>query len=117
MAVAKTVWGFIENRDQRVMRRVNSWSAPRWIRFWMLTATRMGDGWLWYSLGALLLAFGGSRGYVAFGAAGAAAIFGHSCFQGSEELESSPAALPVSAALLGEGACRPTSFPFRRATR
>ena len=26
MAVAKTVWGFIENRDHRVMRRMNSWT-------------------------------------------------------------------------------------------
>ena len=74
MAVAKTVWGYIENRDHRVMRRLNSWKAPRWVRFWMLAATRMGDGWLWYSLGAILLALGGSRGYAAVGAAGCAAI-------------------------------------------
>src|ERR1700690_285506 len=76
MTVAKTVWGFIENRDHRVMRRMNTWKAPRWIRFWMLAATRMGDGWLWYSLGAILLAVGGSRGYEAVGAAGLAAIVG-----------------------------------------
>lgn len=76
MAVTKTLWGFIENRDHRVMRRLNSWSAPRWIRFWMLAATRMGDGWLWYSLGAILLAFGGMRGHAAVGAAGSAAILG-----------------------------------------
>jgi undecaprenyl-diphosphatase len=90
MAVAKTVWGFIENRDHRVMRRVNSWSAPRWIRFWMLTATRMGDGWLWYSLGTLLLAFGGSRGYLACGAAGAAAIFGIVVFKVLKKLSHRP---------------------------
>lgn len=76
MAVTKTLWGIIERRDHRVMRRLNSWSAPRWIRFWMLAATRMGDGWLWYSLGAILLAFGGPRGYAAVGAAGSAAILG-----------------------------------------
>jgi undecaprenyl-diphosphatase len=90
MAVAKTVWGFIESRDHRVMRRVNSWSAPRWIRFWMLTATRMGDGWLWYSLGALLLAFGGSRGYIAFGAAGTAAILGIFVFKALKRLSHRP---------------------------
>lgn len=90
MAVAKTVWGFIENRDHRVMRRVNNWSAPRWIRFWMLMATRMGDGWLWYSLGALLLAFGGSRRYIAFGAAGTAAILGIFVFKGLKRLSHRP---------------------------
>jgi undecaprenyl-diphosphatase len=90
MAVAKTVWGFIENRDHRVMRRLNSWSAPRWIRFWMLTATRMGDGWLWYSLGALLLAFGGPRGYSAFGAAGTAAILGILVFKALKKLSHRP---------------------------
>jgi undecaprenyl-diphosphatase len=90
MAVAKTVWDYIENRDHRVMRRVNSWRAPRWIRFWMLTSTRMGDGWLWYSLGALLLAFGGSRGYVAFGAAGSAAILGIFVFKALKKLSHRP---------------------------
>jgi undecaprenyl-diphosphatase len=90
MAVTKIVWGFIENRDHRVMRRMNGWSAPRWIRFWMLTATRMGDGWLWYSLGALLLAFGGSRGYVAFGASGSAAIIGIFVFKALKKLSHRP---------------------------
>jgi len=90
MAMAKTVWGFIENRDHRVMRRMNHWKAPRWIRFWMLTATRMGDGWLWYSLGALLLAFGGSPGYVAAGAAGSAAIAGIFMFKALKKLSHRP---------------------------
>jgi len=90
MAVAKTVWGFIENRDHRVMRRMNNWPAPRWIRFWMLTATRMGDGWLWYSLGALLVAFGGARGDVAFAAAGSAAILGIFVFKALKKLSHRP---------------------------
>ena len=80
----------IENRDHRVMRRVNSWSAPRWIRYWMLTATRMGDGWLWYSLGALLVAFGGPRGYEAVGAAGTAAIVGIFVFKALKKLSHRP---------------------------
>lgn len=86
MAVTRTVWGYIENRDHRVMRRVNSWKAPRWIRYWMLTATRMGDGWLWYGLGAILLALGGSRGCAAVGAAGSAAIFGIFVFKALKKL-------------------------------
>lgn len=86
MTVAKTVWGFIQNRDDRVMRRMNNWKAPRWIRFWMLASTRMGDGWLWYSLGAILLALGGSRGYEAVGAAGSAAIAGIFVFKALKKL-------------------------------
>jgi undecaprenyl-diphosphatase len=90
MVGAKTVWGYIERRDQRVMRRMNSWKAPRWIRFWMLTATRMGDGWLWYGLGAILLALGGSRGLAAVGAAGCAAIFGIFIFKVLKKLSHRP---------------------------
>jgi undecaprenyl-diphosphatase len=90
MTVTKSVWGFIENRDHRVMRSLNSWRAPRWIRFWMLTATRMGDGWLWYSLGAILVAFGGSRGYAAFSAAGSSAIVGVLVFKVLKSLSHRP---------------------------
>jgi undecaprenyl-diphosphatase len=90
MTVTKSVWGFIENRDHRVMRSLNSWRAPRWIRFWMLTATRMGDGWLWYTLGAILIAFGGSRGYAAFSAAGSSAIVGVLVFKVLKSLSHRP---------------------------
>jgi undecaprenyl-diphosphatase len=76
MATARTVWGFIENRDHRVMRRMNRWKAPRWIRFWMLAATRMGDGWIWYGLGAMLLVAGGHHAHAAVAAAGIAALVG-----------------------------------------
>ena len=58
MTVTRHVWGQvwkqIERRDHRVMRRLNRWRAPRWIRYWMIAATRLGDGWLWYSLAAVL---------------------------------------------------------------
>jgi undecaprenyl-diphosphatase len=90
MAVAKTVWGYIEKRDHRVMRRVNNWRAPRWIRFCMLTATRMGDGWLWYGVGAILLAVGGSRGYEAVGAAGSAGVLGVFVFKVLKRLSHRP---------------------------
>ena len=49
---------FIAGRDHRLMRRVNRWPAPRWIRFWALLATRAGDGWLWYTLGIVIVAAG-----------------------------------------------------------
>ena len=86
MAVAKALLGYIENRDHRVMRHVNNWPAPRWIRYWMLTATRMGDGWLWYGLGAILLAFGGTRGDAAVGAAACAGITGVFVFKALKKL-------------------------------
>ena len=76
MTVTRTVWGFIEQRDHRLMRRMNRWRAPRWIRYWMIAATRMGDGWLWYALGAMLLLYGGPQRFAAIGTAGSSAILG-----------------------------------------
>ena len=37
--------------DYFLMHRVNRWRPPRWIRVWMLAATRAGDGWLWWCCG------------------------------------------------------------------
>jgi undecaprenyl-diphosphatase len=71
---------FIAHRDHRLMRRVNSWSAPRWIRVWMICATRGGDGWLWYALGAILLLFGGEQRFMAVGAAAFASGLGIALF-------------------------------------
>ena len=47
--------------DRKLMRQLNQWLAPRWIRTWMVCASRAGDGWLWIALGLVLLAFGGPR--------------------------------------------------------
>lgn len=55
------------------MRRVHSWRAPRWVRVWMICASRGGDGWLWYAMGLVILLFGGETASVA---AGAAAVSG-----------------------------------------
>jgi undecaprenyl-diphosphatase len=41
--------------DISVMRRFNRWRAPRWVRWWMLLATRAGDGWLWGLIGIAVL--------------------------------------------------------------
>jgi undecaprenyl-diphosphatase len=41
--------------DQNLMRRLNRWRAPRWFRWWMLLATKAGDGWLWGVIGIALL--------------------------------------------------------------
>jgi undecaprenyl-diphosphatase len=71
---------FISHRDHKLMHRVNRWPAPRWIRVWMLCATRGGDGWLWYGMGLIILLFGGSDRFIAAGAAALAAGLGIAIF-------------------------------------
>lgn len=90
MTVTRAVWGFIEQRDHRLMRRMNRWRAPRWIRYWMIAATRMGDGWLWYALGVMLMVYGGQQKFAAVGAAGASAIFGVLVFKLLKRLSQRP---------------------------
>src|SRR6266566_1824322 len=90
MAVARNLWGYIDRRDHRLMRRLNRWRAPRWIRIWMLAATRMGDGWIWYGLGLMLLAYGGPQRFSAVGAAGAAAVLGIFVFKALKRLSQRP---------------------------
>jgi undecaprenyl-diphosphatase len=55
--------------DRRLMLRLNRWQAPLWVRQWMLLATRGGDGWLWGTIGALILLFGGYQRFEALTAA------------------------------------------------
>jgi undecaprenyl-diphosphatase len=71
---------FITRRDHTVMRRLNRWHAPRWVQVWMLLATRAGDGWLWYLLGAVILLWGGDDRFKATGAAALAALCGIAVF-------------------------------------
>jgi undecaprenyl-diphosphatase len=59
--------------DRKLMRRVNRWAAPRWIRKWMIAASRAGNGWLWIALGLVLVFFGGDRRIPAL-EAGAASV-------------------------------------------
>src|SRR5258707_13046861 len=90
MTVARQVWGFIERRDHRLMRRLNRWRAPRWIRYWMLAATRLGDGWIWYSTAILLLLFGGPQRFAAVSSAALAAIVGVIVFKALKRLSQRP---------------------------
>jgi undecaprenyl-diphosphatase len=76
MLLAKTMLSFIAARDYRLMRRVNRWPAPRWIRLWMICATRGGDGWLWYAMLIAILLFGGPERLRAVASAGIAAGLG-----------------------------------------
>jgi undecaprenyl-diphosphatase len=68
--------------DYGLMRRVNRWRAPRWFRWWMLLATRAGDGWLWTAVGIALLFSHGTERFRAIEAAGAAVAAGIAIFLG-----------------------------------
>jgi undecaprenyl-diphosphatase len=76
----QSVVDYITHHDYRLMRRANSWRAPRWIRLWMIIATRGGDGWLWYAMGIALLFFGGRERFAAVAAAAVAAALGSILF-------------------------------------
>jgi len=74
------VLAYVNESDLRVTGRIRGWMPPRWLRLWMLWATRLGDGWLWLGIGVALLA-GGSRfhrvlaaGAMAAGTASAALV-------------------------------------------
>jgi undecaprenyl-diphosphatase len=56
-----TVLSYVVASDDRVTGRIVRCRPPRWVRLWMLWATRLGDGWLWLAVG-LVLAAGGERG-------------------------------------------------------
>jgi undecaprenyl-diphosphatase len=76
MTVGRAVWNQINSNDHRLMRRVHRWRAPRWFRILMILATRGGDGWLWYALGAILYFYGGSHRFAAIGSAASASVAG-----------------------------------------
>lgn len=67
------VRSLITKGDHSVMRRANNWEAPRWVRLYMISSTRVGDGWLWYAMGLAILLFGGETRFQAIGAAGTSA--------------------------------------------
>ena len=66
--------GLITRGDHSIMHRANNWVAPRWVRLYVLGATRGGDGWLWYAMGFAILLFGGDQRFEALGAAGLSSV-------------------------------------------
>lgn len=76
MIFTKTVRGFLQYNDTRLMKRIHRWKPPRWLRFWTLLVTRLGDGWVWYVLGLIILLAGGQRRFAALGAGLLASLSG-----------------------------------------
>jgi undecaprenyl-diphosphatase len=74
------MFSYIAARDYKVMQRINHWRAPRWIRVWMICATRGGDGWLWYAMGLIVAVFGGEHRLEALGSAALASATGIGLF-------------------------------------
>jgi undecaprenyl-diphosphatase len=78
--VTRAILGFGTRTDYGLMRRVNRWRAPKWLRLWMIAATRGGDGWLWYAMGSVVAVFGGRERFTALLAAAVAAAAGIAIF-------------------------------------
>jgi undecaprenyl-diphosphatase len=77
---------FIATRDLKLMRKVNKWPAPRWVRYLAIAATRAGDGWLWYMVGFSVLLWGGPDRITAVASAGSAALVGIGVFKSLKKL-------------------------------
>ena len=71
---------FVASQDIRLMHHVQRWRPPRWVRLWMIWATRGGDGWLWCAQGAGVLIFGGPPRYLAVATSSVAAAAGIALF-------------------------------------
>jgi undecaprenyl-diphosphatase len=78
--MAVWVLSFLSQGDHRLMRRVNRWTPPRWMRLWMVAATRGGDGWLWYAMGVMIAVLGGPQRFEALLAAGISVAVGIAMF-------------------------------------
>jgi undecaprenyl-diphosphatase len=71
---------WVELGDHRLMRQVNRWRPPKWLRLWMIAATRGGDGWLWYGLAGAVGLFGGVERFIALASAATAVGIGIALF-------------------------------------
>lgn len=74
------VLSWVNDGDHRLMRRVNRWRPPRWLRFWMIAATRGGDGWLWYAMALIVAVVGGPERVAALASAVLAVAVGVALF-------------------------------------
>jgi undecaprenyl-diphosphatase len=83
MNAPRVMWStvhWVETGDHRLMRTVNRWRPPRWMRVWMIAATRGGDGWLWYAMALVVGLFGGPERFAALAAAASSVAVGIGLF-------------------------------------
>jgi undecaprenyl-diphosphatase len=76
MATLARLGRFISARDHNMMLRISRWSPPHWVRVWMTSSSRAGDGWLWGSFAIPILWLGGQRRYEAMAVLASAALTG-----------------------------------------
>jgi undecaprenyl-diphosphatase len=81
MAIHEAALRVVAAGDLGLMRKVNRWTPPLWLRVWMIWATRAGDGWLWAAFGLTIALFGGDGRWTALGASAASAAAGIVVFQ------------------------------------
>ena len=80
MAVLQITLSWVASRDHQLMVRVNHWRPPKWLRLWMLAATRGGDGGLWFALALAVVLYGGPERFHALLSASLAAGVGVAMF-------------------------------------
>lgn len=86
MTAPATMLQLIATGDRKLMRKINQWPAPRWVRLAALAASRAGDGWLWYFVGVCVLLFGHENRVIATAAAGLAVLAGVGLFMGLKKV-------------------------------
>jgi undecaprenyl-diphosphatase len=86
MAIHVAALRYVAAGDLGLMRKLNRWTQPRWLRLWMIWATRAGDGWLWAGAGIAVALFGGDGRWSALGAGAASAAAGIGVFQALKRL-------------------------------
>ena len=79
-AVSRAALGFVTEQDVRLMVRLGRWRPRRWVRWWMIAATRGGDGWIWWAQALALLLVGGPPRFAALGAGAIACGLGIQTF-------------------------------------
>jgi len=85
MTITRTMLTLMSGQDHRLMRRVQRWRPPRWVRVWMLLATRAGNGWMWYAWGLGILALGDRNRFMAILSSAFAVAVGAATFLALKE--------------------------------
>ena len=80
------MFSYLSSRDKKLMRKLNGWRPPHWVRIWMVLASRLGDGWLWWGIGIAIMIFGGPLRWVALAATLASAAIAIAFFSQIKKL-------------------------------